>query len=163
MVHARFSTVTNEVFEFDQPATIVHTDYSPHSAARTARAAFNISPDQYRRLVTVNVWKSFHGPGNDWPLALCDWRAIDRSMESITADMVARKTFTENERFYHSPKHEWYYFKDLGDDEVILFRQTDSDPNGRGGVAHTSFYNPMADDDAAPRASIELRAFIFFI
>ncbi|KAH8592553.1 hypothetical protein B0O99DRAFT_743710 [Bisporella sp. PMI_857] len=160
--HALFSIETKEVFEFDQPSTVVHTDYSPQSAGRTARAAFHISPAQYRRLITVNVWKSFHGPGNDWPLALCDWRTIDRRTESITADMVARETFTENERFYYSPEHKWYYFKDLQDDEVIIFQQTDSDLNGRGGVAHTSFYNSMADKDAAPRASIELRAFIFF-
>ena len=52
--------------------------------------------------------------------------------------MVARKTFTENERFYYSPKHEWYYFKDLKDDEVILFQQTNSDLNGRSGKRYSS-------------------------
>ena len=30
------------------------------------------------------------------------------------------------------------------------------------GVAHVSFYNPRADKNAAPRASIELRAFAFY-
>jgi hypothetical protein len=86
-----------------------------------------------------SVWKSFHGPGNDWPLALCDRRTIDRSTESITADMVGRSTFTENERFYYSPEHAWYYFKDLEDNEVILFQQTDSNLNAPGSKLSASF------------------------
>jgi len=110
----------------------------------------------------VNFWKSFQVPGNDWPLALCDYRTIDYSSETITADVVFHDKFTENERVYYSPRHNWYYFKNLGKDEAIMFRQTDTQLEGGGGVAHTSFYNPKAGENAAPRASIELRAFVFF-
>ncbi|KAH7333512.1 hypothetical protein BKA65DRAFT_45950 [Rhexocercosporidium sp. MPI-PUGE-AT-0058] len=145
-----------------QPATKVHADYSINSADRTARAFFKDVSEGYQRLVTVNFWKSFQGPGNDWPLALCDHRTIDHRSESISADVVFDNRFTENQRFYHSPAHRWYYFKDLGGDEVVMFRQTDSDLEQGGGVAHTSFHNPHASADAAPRASIELRAFVFF-
>jgi hypothetical protein len=80
-----------------------------------------------------SFWKSFQGPGNDWPLALCDWRTIDYDSESITADVVYYNRYTENERLYYSPEHRWYYFKDLGHDEVIMLRQTDSNLQGRGG------------------------------
>ena len=101
-------------------------------------------------------------------------------------DVVYHNRFTENESLYYSPNHKWYYFKDLGDDEVILFQQTDSTIEGGGGklysfptsvsnchamysdqfitgVAHVSFFNPKADKNAAPRASIELRAFVFYV
>ncbi|CZR62749.1 uncharacterized protein PAC_12646 [Phialocephala subalpina] len=179
--HANFPDVTEEESsEVTQPATLVHIDFSYESAVRTAQAAFKMSPVQYRRLVTVKLvtqrdfesscfetemysfWKSFQGPGNDWPLALCDSRTIDYVAETIAADVVFYNSFTENERVSYSPNHEWYYFKDLRDDEIIMHRQTDSDIPGGGGVAHSSFFNPKADKDALPRASFELRAFVFF-
>jgi hypothetical protein len=81
-----------------------------------------------------SFWKSLQGPGDDWPLALCDSRTIDHSSESIAADVVFQDRFSENERLYYSPKHEWYYFKDLGNEEVIMFRQVDSELEGGGGV-----------------------------
>ncbi|KIW28117.1 uncharacterized protein PV07_07799 [Cladophialophora immunda] len=175
-----FPATDKPFFKHVQPSTIAHMgqwldtilcrygthqvpDYSIYSAARTAQGAFKMGPDQYRRLVTVNVWKSLQGPGNDWPLALCDWRTLDRPSESVVVDVVYSKDFTENESVYYSPNHKWYYFKDLQDDEVIVFHQTDSALPGGGGVAHASFQNPDADKNAAPRTSIELRAFVFYL
>jgi len=102
------------------------------------------------------------GPGNDWPLAFCDWRTVNRKCDTISADVVFHNRFTENERLYYSPKHKWYYFQDLGDDEVVVFRQTDSEVENGGGVPHASFNNSRADKDAPPRESIELRAYIFY-
>lgn len=81
----------------------------------------------------ASFWKSFQGPGNDWPLALCDCRTIDYNAETISADVVWNNRFTENVRLYHSSKHEWYYLKDLAEDEVVMLRQTDSDLEGGGG------------------------------
>jgi hypothetical protein len=54
------------------------------------------------------------------------------------ADVVFHDRFTENERVYFSPAHKWYYFKDLEDDEVIVFRQTDSALEGGGGEYNMS-------------------------
>jgi hypothetical protein len=34
---------------------------------------------------------------------------------------------------YYSAEHTWYYFKDLRDDEVILFRNSDSTIENGGG------------------------------
>ncbi|KAI0531650.1 hypothetical protein GGR58DRAFT_508271 [Xylaria digitata] len=158
--HAQFPNKEN--FEDQQPSVLAHIDFTMKSAARTAEAAFQIAPGQYRRLVTVNFWKSFQGPGNDWPLALCDRRTFCRGLNSSAVDVVYHDSFTENESMHHSPEYCWYYFKDLGDDEVAAFVQTDSDEDGGGGVPHVSFFNPEADDNAMPRRSIEVRAFVFF-
>lgn len=81
----------------------------------------------------LSVWKSINQHGNDWPLALCDSRTIDSQSDSVIADVVFHNRFIENQRFYYSPKHTWYYFKDLEDSEVLLFRQTDSEIEGGGG------------------------------
>ncbi|OAP58458.1 hypothetical protein AYL99_07548 [Fonsecaea erecta] len=158
-----FPATNKPFFKNVQPSTIAHMDYSIYSAARTAQGAFNMAPGQYQRLITVNVWKSLQGPGNDWPLALCDWRTLDRPSESVVVDVVYSQDFTENESVYYSPRHKWYYFKDLREDEVIVFQQTDSSLPSGGGVAHASFHNPDTDENAAPRSSIELRAFIFYV
>jgi len=81
---------------------------------------------------------------------------------------------------HYSLEHRWFYYKDLTEDEVLMFQQTDSlatDGGGkkavfrRGcmltnlsiGVPHVSFGNPDADRDAVPRSSIEVRAFVFFL
>ncbi|KAI1427253.1 hypothetical protein F5Y12DRAFT_783380 [Xylaria sp. FL1777] len=146
-------------FDTIQPATAVHIDYSPRSVVRLA-SAFDIDPGKYTRFSTVNVWKSVQGPGNDWPLGLCDRRTIHHESEAIAADVVFPNRYIENMRLYSSPRHAWYYVKDLKDDECIVFHQLDSD--GTGGVAHASFRNPKSDHDAAPRASIELRAYLFY-
>jgi hypothetical protein len=42
---------------------------------------------------------------------------------------------------YYSPGHDWYYVKDLGDDEILMFVQKDSDKAGGGGKYHTLLYS----------------------
>jgi hypothetical protein len=86
----------------------------------------------------LSVWKSFH-PGNDWPLALCDDRTVNREIDTIASDVVHRDRYMENERIYFNQAHRWFYFKDLGDDEVIVFRQSDTNFNGGGGKMHLLF------------------------
>lgn len=80
-----------------------------------------------------SFWKSLQGPGNDWPLALCDRRSLNHQEDMITADVVYHNRFTENEFVYYNPKHKWYYVKDLKDDEIIMFVQQDSDIELGGG------------------------------
>ncbi|KAK9802077.1 putative Methyltransferase [Seiridium cardinale] len=160
--HPAFPVATGEPYQNLLPTTLVHIDFTPDSATKISHAAFRAASQQYRRLLTVNLWKSLQGPGNDWPLGLCDWRTVDRDSEVEHQDVVFNDRYSENARIYYGPKHQWYYFKDLQDDEVIVFRQSDSAIQGGGGVPHTGFFNPHVDKDAAPRVSIELRAFVYF-
>ncbi|KAF2267889.1 hypothetical protein CC78DRAFT_565707 [Lojkania enalia] len=161
--HAEFPAGENEInFEHAQPVTLAHIDFSLDSATKTACAAFGIPQDRCRRLLAVNFWKSLQGPGNDWPLALCDHRTINHASETIVADVVYHNRFTENEKVYYNSNHKWYYFKNLGDDEIVMFLQKDSDIEGGGGVVHSSFNNPRVEVNAPLRASIEMRAFVIF-
>ena len=80
-----------------------------------------------------SLWKSLQGPGNDWPLALCDQRSVNHASDSIVADVVYHNRFTENEKIYHTPQQKWYYIKDLAGDEIIMFLQKDSNLKGGGG------------------------------
>ncbi|KAL2072656.1 hypothetical protein VTL71DRAFT_11999 [Oculimacula yallundae] len=151
-------TGTEEISQTVQPAT----HYTLNSAEKTAHAFFKDEAQKCRRLITVNCWASFQGPGNDWPLAVCDSNSIHYKLDSISADRVFHDRFTEIQRYYYSPKHKWYFLKDMKAGEMLVFRQTDSDIDGGGGVAHTSFCNPDTEHGAAVRESIELRAFVFY-
>jgi hypothetical protein len=114
-------------------------------------------------LIRISFWKAFSGAGNDWPLALCDSRSIDRKNGgTIAADLVYHNRFTENERAYFDERHKWYWFPDMAHDEALVFRQVDTAIDEGGGVLHASFFNPHVHKDALPRESIELRAFVAF-
>ncbi|KAH7353148.1 hypothetical protein BKA66DRAFT_278080 [Pyrenochaeta sp. MPI-SDFR-AT-0127] len=161
--HAKFPTLEKDLkIEHMQPSTLAHIDCSLQFAIQTAKSAFNIPPGECRRVLSINLWKSLQGPGNDWPLALCDRRTMNQKLDTNVADIVYYNRFTENEVVYYNPEHEWYYVKDLQDDEIIMLVQKDSDDENGGGVAHTSFHNPLADEGTKPRSSIELRCYVVF-
>ena len=50
-------------------------------------------------------------------------------------DIVFDNRFNENSRMYYSDKHQWYYYADLQDDEIVVFQQMDSRVStGRGEI-----------------------------
>merc|ERR1711998_715677 len=60
-------------------------------------------------------------------------------------------------------EHRWFYFPYMGKDELLIFKQYDSDPNARVRYCfHTAFNDPNAPADAPARQSIEVRAVALF-
>lgn len=51
----------------------------------------------------------------------------------MATDVVMRHGFTENYQVYHNVEHKWYYLGNQGADEVIVFRQTDTEANNATG------------------------------
>lgn len=45
----------------------------------------------------------------------------------MATDVVTRTGFTENYQIYHNDDHMWYYLSDQLANEVIVFRQTDTE------------------------------------
>ena len=66
----------------------------------------------------------------------------------------------------YADKHEWWYFSAMKKNEVILFKQYDSDHTLTGrSCFHTAFANNAlrnANPKPAARQSIEARVFCFF-
>lgn len=75
-------------------------------------------------------------------------------------DIVTDQYVNENTRIYYDPSHKWYYFRELQEDEIVVFVQADSAARDRAGVPHTSFEDPAAPH-AKPRESIEARVFVY--
>jgi hypothetical protein len=109
-----------------------------------------------------SIWKPLRGPVTDWPLAVCDARTVNIDEDCMATDVVTRTGFTENYQIYPSSDYKWYYLNNQLADEVILFRQTDTDEATAKGVPHAGFRNPKVLPNERPRESIEARVFAYY-
>ncbi|KAF2455840.1 hypothetical protein BDY21DRAFT_348839 [Lineolata rhizophorae] len=160
--HPEFPVSTGEDYQYLQPTSVVHVDFTPEAAVQESKHVFNADPKDYRRFQSVNVWKPLYGPVTDWPLALCSAESVDPDRDYIGSDVVTRTGYTENFQVYYNPDHAWYYLNKQQASEIIVFRQTDTDERFATGVPHAGFRNPQADGAERPRESVEARAFIYY-
>jgi hypothetical protein len=118
-----------------------------------------------RRYAHFNVWRSFSGAPQDVPLAVCDATSVAAD-DRIIADAVfdppggAPEWSFESWIVAHNAAHRWHWFPDMGRDEAILFKTSDSEHHNP--VPHVAFDNPLAPAGCHPRASIEMRAVAFW-
>lgn len=78
-------------------------------------------------LTAASVWRVLKGPNNDWPLALCDFQTVDLVNDFTTNDALHQKRQGENWLLYANSKHKWHYLSSQEEDELIIFRNTDSE------------------------------------
>ncbi|EME42541.1 hypothetical protein DOTSEDRAFT_46062 [Dothistroma septosporum NZE10] len=161
--HEQFPRSTGIEYEYAQPTSIAHVDATLASTREEMRKHFGeIANDlMTRRFAWVNVWRPLRGVVNDWPLCFCDAATVEHG-DAETTDMVYPEYFTENLSLRHSAGQKWYYLSDHTPDEIIIFKQSDSDHSAVGGVPHCSFANPAANANETPRESIEARALVIF-
>lgn len=143
----RFSESSANAGRLDNsmPARFAHVDMSARTAEEFAR---NALPEgrTLRRYAHFNVWRSFSGPPQDVPLALCDARSV-ATQDLLVADAI----FDEPDRpewsfeswlLAHNPAHRWHWFPDMTRDEVLIFKTSDS--AHANPVPHVAFDNPLA-------------------
>jgi hypothetical protein len=153
------------------PARFAHCDYSQNPAGSTFWTDKLLAPDELearrgKRIAIYNLWRPLSDPPQDAPLGVCDARTV-RMGDRVWSDCVidppgAPELKFENSVFRHSPGHRWCYFRDMTQDEVLVFKGYDSDRDRATGVPHSAFDDPSCPADAPPRASIDVRAFAFF-
>jgi hypothetical protein len=146
-----------------------HADFSAAAAAAMLRR--NLPGDEAaerlrHRYAVFNVWRTFSGPPQDVPLALCDTRSVvpeDKQYCEITMKSASGELLTwENITYYHNPGHRWWYCPNMTRDQAYVFRSFDSAPGHTEQVPHSAFVNESCPLSATPRASVELRVFAFF-
>jgi hypothetical protein len=147
----------------------VHADFSAsatESMLRTNIPAGEVAERLRHRYSVFNVWRTFSGPPQDVPLALCDARSVDpqdKQYCEITMKSAAGTLLTwENITYYHNEAHRWWYCADMMRDEAYVFRSFDSRPARAEQVPHSAFVDRSCPASAPPRASIELRVFAFY-
>ena len=147
-----------------------HADFSAAAAAAMLRRNLPPAAAEARlrgpRFAVFNVWRTFSGPPQDVPLALCDTRSVapqDKQFCEITMKSAAGDLLTwENITYYHNQAHRWWYCPDMTRDEAYVFRSFDSAPDHAEQVPHSAFVNESCPASAPPRASVEVRVFAFY-
>jgi len=148
-------------------AGAVHSDSHPYSAKGIFRMFAQKLGERFHkgRFLYINAWRNISDTpiGNDH-LAVCDETSLVKPDDYIVTDFFDKAYSLQQYRLLDDnvDSHRWFYFPNMKKDEVILFKQWDSDPNLEGRLCfHTAFH----DDNAPPcstRESVEARGIAFF-
>jgi hypothetical protein len=150
-----------------RPAHFIHIDMSDSTAAAfTEPWRPKDDSRSVRRFAHYTAWRALSPPPQDIPLAVCDARTLCDS-DLVDADAI---TDTPGEpessivvvAVRYNPCHRWSYFSDMDRDEVLVFKNHDSDPAQPHHVPHSAFKDSSCPRGIAPRASIEVRAIAFW-
>jgi hypothetical protein len=166
----RFSKQQNrDAYVNSLPAGFVHVDVSRESFADFAARNLEGHPDRDAllagRYIGLNIWRVLTPPPQDLPLAVCAANSVsedDRVTGEARVDGVGIEEFRFGSSLYHaSPRHLWYYYRDMTPDEALIFKQFDTADPAIVGCPHVAFADPSAENPI-PRASAEIRAFAYW-
>ena len=149
------------------PANIVHNDYTARSGVRRLEDFWSDSPEkalrlQQGRFAIINAWRPIASPVVDHPLVLCDARTIEER-DLVSVERRGEDRIGELQVAVHNSDQRWYYFPQMTQSEVLLFKTFDSRSDGvTRFTPHSSCKISSAPADAPPRESIESRCFVFF-
>lgn len=150
------------------PVGRVHADYTPLSAPQRLRQVLGDDAAvaaMRGRFLVIGLWRPLLAqPLQDSPLAIADARSVRRD-DLVPNDLIYPDRRGQTYTVLHRARHRWCWFPLQRRDEVTAFVHYDSasaESACTGATPHTAFENPDAPPDAAPRESLELRAFAWF-
>ncbi|KAF1977572.1 hypothetical protein BU23DRAFT_299230 [Bimuria novae-zelandiae CBS 107.79] len=157
----------------DIPAAHPHVDYSgspAHIAGTRRELSPNFPPeiaslyDSSSRIAYVNVWRPLSTVRRD-PLAVCDCATVPDEDYQVRLRRFSR-TGVESGNYVMShareeETHEWWYMSAMREDEVVVFREYDSEMRGGWRCPHTAF-ELEGTEEVEPRESIEARVVCFW-
>ncbi len=155
---------TRETLKIREPVRVVHNDYTEWSGPQRVKDLLPKEASELleRRFAIVQVWRAINRPIERDPLAIAHAGSL-AAQDFIAAERRFPDRVGEIYQFAYNPAHRWFYFPRLRRDEALVFKVYDSAKDGRARWgAHTSFEDPSTPPNAAPRESIEIRAFAFF-
>jgi hypothetical protein len=142
----------------------IHNDYTETSGQKR----FEILPleesvrARVRRFAIVTIWCSIGGKVVDTPLAVCDACSISVK-DLVVADLYYRDRAGELYLVRESPRHRWAYFSEMDRNDVLVFKQYDSQENGVARFTpHSAFDLPDIPPDAPLRQSIEIGCLVTY-
>jgi hypothetical protein len=138
------------------PVNFVHSDFTPKGAAQAEARYPAPSRRETRRKAMFNMWKLLSPGPTNIPLALCDSSSVLTDDIILGDSNLPDGSSFETAFFRHNKKHRWYYYSDLTAEQLLVFKQSDTDANFPAVVPHTAF-NDDSRPPAASRVSIETR------
>ena len=140
------------------PVHFVHSDYSEKGPEQTLSRYAPPSRSTVRRTALFNMWKLLSPGPTDRPLALCDASTVTPDHLIVGDSRFLASDFAfETAFFRHATEHRWHYYPSLRDDELIVFKQGDTDGAFPRFVPHTAFADRSCPPGRPPRVSMELR------
>lgn len=149
-----------------------HADYTAQSAEDVFK---RIAAKDFEkgRFMLINAWRNISAtPVGDNHLAIVHGSSITKPDDFISVDVFSKgdestvKTqHVQSHQLWarHADRHQWYYFSKMQKNEVLLFKQWDSDSTASVRTCfHSAFKDPHAENTTPPRESIEVRAIVFF-
>ncbi|EIW79648.1 hypothetical protein CONPUDRAFT_90987 [Coniophora puteana RWD-64-598 SS2] len=155
-------TGAHRVFIFDHTIR-VHIDQTTEAAVQRVRDHMGDEAEQLLkgRFCIINVWRPIENTVAHSPLALADYRSIDKERDLVATRLLYPNKVGGTFDVRFNPSHEWKYLADQTIDEVTLIKCFDSDASKARMTPHTAFWDPTSPADAPERQSIEVRALVF--
>ena len=150
-----------------QGTRIAHLDYTDNSMKMWVPVCSQqegVDAGKYNRMAVYQTWRMLAPAPQNETLALCDTRSIGPGDDVVFDSVISaddRQTF-ESRVLRPNPRHRWMYWSNLRNDELIVFKGYDSDPERVADVPHQAINDPQAGADANTRESLETRFFLFF-
>jgi hypothetical protein len=147
-----------------EPTTVIHNDYTPHSAPKRLRDFMGSDAEKLmeKPFCIVNLWRPIKQI-ESFPLAVCDAESVAPET-LIYAERRSKDRIGEIIVVRFDPNQRWIYFPNMTPDEILLIKTYDSREDGRARwCLHTAVDIENTDANAAPRESIESRIFAFGI
>jgi len=136
----------------------VHVDWSETSGPMVVRNRYPNAEELLKERVRIfTLWRPMNGPTYDDPLAVCDARTV-KSEDLVPTDLVFDTHIGENYSVRYSPEHRWYYAKGMVPEEVLVFKNYDSQKDVARFVPHTAF--SLQSPAPIKRKSIEVRVLV---
>ncbi len=138
------------------PVNFVHSDFTPKGAVQAEARYPAPSRPNIRRKAMFNMWKLLSPGPTNTPLALCDSSSVLLDDIILGDSNLPDGSSFETAFFRHNKHHRWHYYSDLTAEQLLVFKQSDTDENFPALVPHTAF-NDNSRPPAASRVSIETR------
>jgi len=160
------TTETGEASSIQPYAYGIHSDAHPKAARDLFKTVAGGLDTKYHkgRFLYINAWRNITDTpiGNDH-LAVLDETSVVKPDDYIVSEFHALSSFQQYRLLdVNSNQHKWVYFSAMKKNEVLLFKQFDSDTSLPGRLCfHTAFHDPNAPE-CPERQSIEARGIAFF-
>ena len=152
-----------------RPAGFAHADITQKTFndwVRWVQEDEKVKVPEFKRAALYQTWRAVSVPPHDYPLTLADARHTRTGhyvvMDNITSLETDDHT-VETRLGLYDPAQRWYYFSNMREHELLVFKGYDSRYNDSQTVLHTGFDNTAKHPDATPRESIEARFFAFWL
>ena len=151
-------------------AMAIHSDLSRHAAEEAFLwFAGNAVDAKFckGRFMYINAWRNITtDPIENNHSAVCDETYLVSPDDNLASDLFipGARLMQYGLSNQNAAKHRWYYFPKMQMEEVLLFKQFESDTALPGRMTfNIAFVDPTVRPDAPERQSIECRAFLCFL